>query len=85
MSRNAISANREYYLFKIFRGSMAPDPLERVKQFFPLLRGSKIFCRIDSPKQKILDRTLKVMNFGSLQSQLSFNINVTIGAQMNLK
>ena len=33
MSRNAISANPEHYIFKIFRGSMPPDPLEGLKKF----------------------------------------------------
>ena len=60
MSRNAISANPEHYIFKIFRGSMPPDPPERPKKiFFSPSRGSKAFFKIDSPpKQKILDRTL---------------------------
>ena len=59
MSRNAISANPEHYLFKIFQESMPPDPLEGLKNFFPSQRGSKKFFRIDlPPKQKILDRTL---------------------------
>ena len=34
MSINAISANPEQYLFKIFWGSMPPDPLESLKNFF---------------------------------------------------
>ena len=34
MSRNAISANLELYIFKIFLGSMLPDPLEGLKKFF---------------------------------------------------
>ena len=60
MSRNAISANPEHYIFKLFWGSMPPDPLEGLKNFFSPPRGSKIFFRIDlPPKQKILDRTLQ--------------------------
>ena len=60
MSRNAISANPEHYIFKIFRGSMPPDPLGGLKQFFLAAAWLKNFFRIDSPppKQKILDRTL---------------------------
>ena len=34
MSRNAISANPEHYIFKIVRGRMSPDPLEGLKKFF---------------------------------------------------
>ena len=34
MSRNAISANPEHYIFKIFRGSMPPDPPEGLKKIF---------------------------------------------------
>ena len=33
MSTNAISANPEHYVFKIFQGSMPPDPLEGLKNF----------------------------------------------------
>ena len=60
MSRNAISANPEHYIFKIFWGSMPPDPPRRPKKnFFSPPRGSKLFFRIDvPPKQKILGRTL---------------------------
>ena len=62
MSRNAISANPEHYLFKIFQGSMSPDLLEGLNSFFSPLRGSANFFRIDSPpaEQKILDRTLDI-------------------------
>ena len=61
MSRNAISANPEHYIFKIFRGSM---PLEGLKKSFSPPRGSKIFFRIDfPPKQKILDRTLAMVAY----------------------
>ena len=59
MSRNSISANPEHYIFKIFWGSMPSDPLEGLKKFFSMPRGSNIFLRINfPPKQKILDRTL---------------------------
>ena len=59
MSRNAISASPEHYIFKIFRGSMAPDPPEGLKKFFSPPRGSKVFSGSTSPpKQKLLDRTL---------------------------
>ena len=34
MSRNAISANPEHYIFKLFWGSMPPDPLRRPKNIF---------------------------------------------------
>ena len=34
MSKNAISANLEHYIFKIFRGSMPPDPPRRPKKNF---------------------------------------------------
>ena len=59
MSRNAISANPEHYIFKIFRGSMPPDPLRRPKKIFSRRRvAQKFFSGSTSPKQKILDRTL---------------------------
>ena len=55
MSRNAISANPEHYLFKIFQGNMPPDPLEDPKNFFHQC-DSKKFFRINfpppPPKQK---------------------------------
>ena len=73
MSRNAISANPEHYIFKIFRGSMPPDPLEGLKNFFSSKRGSKIFFRIDSPpEQKILDRTLYTGRFSRVLSVSNF-------------
>ena len=34
MSRNAISANPEHYLFKIFLCNMPPTPLQGLKKFF---------------------------------------------------
>ena len=47
---------------------MPPDPLEGLKNFFSLPRGSEIFFRIDfPPKQKILDRTLLVVPLGDVQ------------------
>ena len=49
MSKNAISANPEHYVFKIFRGSMRLDPLQALKKFFSPLRGSKHCFGIDSP------------------------------------
>ena len=59
MSRNAISANPEHYIFKIVRGACHWTPLESLKKFFSPPHVSKIFFRIDFPqKQKILDRTL---------------------------
>ena len=59
MSRNAISANPERYILKIFRGSMPPDPARRPKKIFLAAAWLKTFFRIDFPlKQKILDRTL---------------------------
>ena len=54
-----MSGNAKHYLFKIFRENMRPDPLE----------GLKIFSRsisIDPPKQKILDRILKMLSKCSL-------------------
>ena len=63
MSRNAISANPEHYIFKIFRESMLQTPLEGLKMFLSSPRGSKIVFRIGfPPKQKILDRTLAAVN-----------------------
>ena len=58
VSRNAISANSEHYIFKLFQGSMSPDPLEGLKNFFSLPRGSKFFQDRLPPKQKVLDRAL---------------------------
>ena len=59
ISRNAISANPEHYIFKIFRGSMPPDPPEKI--FSRRLMAQKFFQdRLPPPpKQKILDRTLR--------------------------
>ena len=34
MSRNAISANTEHYVFKLFCGSMPLDPLQALKNIF---------------------------------------------------
>ena len=58
MSRNAISANSEHYIFKIFGGSMPPDLPRRPGSFFSLPRGSEIFSGPTSPKQRVLDRAL---------------------------
>ena len=71
MSRNAILANPEHYIFKIFQRSRPPDPLDSLKKFFSPPRGSKIFFRIDfPPKQKILDRTLKRIKFLPFSSKI---------------
>ena len=50
--------------FQKLPGEHAPDPLEGLKNFFSLLRGSKNSFQIDSPppKTKILDRTLTTMS-----------------------
>ena len=54
MSRNAISANPEHYILKIFR-----TPLESLKQVFLAAACLKnVFQDRLPPKQKILDRTL---------------------------
>ena len=52
MSRNAILANPEHYIFKIFWGSMPPDPQVAQKSFSGLTFP---------PQTKILDRTLPAM------------------------
>ena len=54
MSRNAISANPEHYIFNIFWESMPPDPPGRPKNKFSRRRvAQKFFFRIDfPPKQK---------------------------------
>ena len=57
MSRNAISANPEHYIFKMFPGSMPPDTLEGLQKFFQ----DRLI-----PKQKILDRTLPVRVYAFL-------------------
>ena len=49
MSRNAISANPEHYIFKIFQGSMPPDPLEGLKQFFLAVTWLKNFFQDQLP------------------------------------
>ena len=59
MSRNAISANPEHYIFKLFRGSMAPDPSRRPKKIFSRrCVAQNFFSGSTSPQTKILDRTL---------------------------
>ena len=53
MSRNAISANPEHYLFKLFRGSMPSDPPRRPKKFFFLCCvAPKFFLGSTSPQTK---------------------------------
>ena len=56
MSKNA---NPEHYLFKIFRGACPWTPLEGLKKFFWLLRGSKNFLGSTTTPNKILHRTLE--------------------------
>ena len=51
MPRNAISANPEHYIFKIFRGTL----LESLETF-SRCRVAQFFHDRLSPKQKILDR-----------------------------
>ena len=65
MSRNAISANPEHYILKIFQGSMPPEPLEGLKKILLADAWLRNFFqdRLPSPpppppQQKILDRTL---------------------------
>ena len=55
MSRNAISANPEHNLFKIFRGACPRTPLKGLKKFFSPLRGSEIFLRSTFLQTKIVD------------------------------
>ena len=60
MSRNAISANAEHYLFQNFLGEHAPGPFRRPKKFFR--------DRLPpSPNKKILDRTLHAFQSVSLK------------------
>ena len=56
MSRNAISANPEHYILKIFRGSTSRRP----KKIFSRLRVAQKFFQ--DPKQKILDRALPTIH-----------------------
>ena len=49
MSRNAISANPEHYLFKIFRGNMPPDPPEGLKKFSRCCVAGKICLGLTPP------------------------------------
>ena len=51
MSRIAISANPEHYIFKTFRGEHARIPLEGLQFFLAAVWLKK------SPNNKILDRT----------------------------
>ena len=62
MSRNAISANSEHYTFKLFRGSMPPDPLEGLKNFSRRRVAQNFFQDRLPPKQKVLDRALPTIN-----------------------
>ena len=86
MSRNAISANPEHYIFKIFWGSMPPDPTRRPKKFFfSPPRDSKIFLESTSPKQKILDRTLVPIHEGNINDDVNLYLNYVFkNARMNL-
>ena len=57
MSRNAISANPEhyiFYIFKIFRGSMPRTPIKGLKKFFSHSRVAQIFFqdRLPPPKKR---------------------------------
>ena len=60
MSRNAISANPEHYIFNIFWGSKPLEPPRRPKKFLLADAWLKNFFSGSTPppKQKILDRTL---------------------------
>ena len=61
MSRNAISANPKYYIFKIFRESIPRTPLKGLKQFFLAAEWLKNFFQDRlPPKQKVLDRTMLI-------------------------
>ena len=62
MSRNAISANSEHYIFKLNRGSMPPDPLEGLKIFSRRCMAQKLFQDRLAPKQKVLDRALPTIH-----------------------
>ena len=54
MSRNAISANPEHYIFKIFQGSMSPDPPRSLKKIFLAAAWLKNFFqdRLPPPPSK---------------------------------
>ena len=51
MSRNAISANPEHYIFKIFQGSMPRTPLEGLKKKFSLHHVAQKFFQDRLPPQ----------------------------------
>ena len=51
MSRNAILANPEHYIFKIFRGACPRTPLEGLKNFFLAAAWLKIFFQDRLPPQ----------------------------------
>ena len=77
MSRNAISANPEHYIFKIFRGSMPADPLEGLKNFSRRRVAQKFFSGSTSPpKQKILDRTLALFLSTTVPDELGNSVEV---------
>ena len=57
MSRNAISANPEHYIFKLFLWSMPPAPLRRPKKIFRRC-ATRNFLGSTPPKQTIPDRIL---------------------------
>ena len=80
MSRNAISANPERYIFKIFWGSMLPDPPTNSKiKLFSRPLGSKFFFRIDfPPKQKVLDRTQPWMVAAKISSIIPSDLSPTV-------
>ena len=52
MSRNAILATPEHYLFKIFWGSMPPDPLGKPKNFSRRCVDPQTFLGSTSPQTK---------------------------------
>ena len=82
MSRNAISANSEHYIFKIFRGSMPPDPLEGQKKIFLTAAWLKNFFQDRlPPKQKILDGTLTTVDFKKLVSDLFHSGSALVGRE----
>ena len=79
MSRNAISANPEHYIFKIFQGSMPPDPPGRPEKIFSRRRVAQSFFQDRlPPKQKILDRTLIKAWLNSLYSSAVLMFVMTV-------
>ena len=51
MSRNAISANPEHYIFKNFQGSMPPDPARRPNKNFSHHHVAQNFYQDQLPPQ----------------------------------